>query len=168
VKAAALALVLVAAGCNSSITEVVLFIEAPNLQVPRDLDALSLVVTDRDLPDGSPVELAQPVSPLCPTGAPASSCFSFPLSVTLEPGPNRPHDLVRVELQALLDAKVVIDDAASFNFSDGARRRLDFVLEPACLGTLCGDNGAGASCVSGGACGTLATTALVDPPDLQN
>jgi hypothetical protein len=152
--ALALALAGALAGCSAPRTEMVIGISSNDLSIPGDVDALALVV--RDHSTGETV-YSVPPTPLCPGGG---DCLALPTAVTLFPGPNGPHDVVEVEVQALKGSATLIDDAATFTFADGQSQELEFVLYRSCLHTDCAMNPTLRSCIGDLRCGDVTPVAL--------
>src|SRR5262249_30200288 len=64
----------------------------------------------------------------------------LPITALIVPGPQRPDQIVLVQVDALREGRVVISDAATFTFLPHTRARIDFILRPICLGTSCSTN----------------------------
>ncbi len=132
----ALALVALAAlaGCHQPRTEAVVVISTDGIRVPEDVASLHVLVIDKASTGDDPVFERNLF--LC-TAASSANCFTLPVTMTLIPGSIRPHDSVRVLVEALApDSHAVIADAALFTFAEGQSQRLDFVLYANCLGNI--------------------------------
>jgi hypothetical protein len=153
-----------AAGCHAERTEVVVVVSSGELQVPADLNALRLTVTDRTISSPKATRFDETV-PLCAPGQRAE-CYPLPLVLTLIPGDQRPTDPVTVDVQALRGADQVLRNEATFTFRTGASMRLDFILYGKCVGTDCATE-SGSSCDATGGCSALAPTMLTGEPHLD-
>jgi hypothetical protein len=164
VKAACIAALLaLMAGCRAERTEVVVIVSAGDLQVPADLDALRVSVTDRTVGPALATRFEQTV-PLC--GATSSSeCYALPLVLTLVPGEQRPRDPVTVDVEALRGSESVLRDEAVFTFRTGYSMRLDFILYGKCLGSDCAASQS--ACNADGQCQTLNPQPLIGEPHLD-
>src|SRR6185436_5680843 len=99
--------------------------------------------------------------------ADTTACQRLPMVLTLFPGPKGPRDLVKVEVIASRSGIAVIDDAATFNFTDGKSERLDFVLYGSCLASSCATEDPTQSCDADGTCKVLNPTPLDGEPALD-
>lgn len=141
-------------------TEMVVVVNTPSQAVLAHVDTVRIRVRDVTAPQ----ELyASPADPLCTDGA--APCLTMPIVLTLVPGPERPRDLVEVQVTAQRGAQVLIDQVTRFTFAEGKRQRLDFKLHEACLGvTSCTDTPLVGACSETGAClGLVPTTLTADP-----
>jgi hypothetical protein len=149
----AFALALFVSGCHAR-TEMIVRVAQSGLAVPSDIDSLTLFI--RDQATGEEVYRV-PTKPLCGTG----DCIALPTAITLFPGSSKPHAIVEVEVQALRNGIVVIDDAASFTFADGRDQEMEFVLFRSCLNTNCAASTTRErTCLAGGKCGELTPVPL--------
>jgi|GEM_PF-6233255 len=133
-------------------TEVVVTVDATELSIPDEVDHIVFTITNPITdPGGKAPVFVSPQIALCPTGQPSSStCTSLPTALTLFPGNDRPHDSVRVQLDALRQGTVVISQASVFSFTSGERSKLTFDLYRDCLQLECAQFDQG--CASGGVC----------------
>jgi photosystem II stability/assembly factor-like uncharacterized protein len=148
-------LAVLAAGCGSARTEVLVWVTNSDLDIGRDIDTISLVVRDRD--DGGRVyfslghgadQVPPTPQPLCHDGL-TKGCYPLPLGIALYPGAHV-EDAVEVEVTSYLGSAPKIDDRAVFHFTRDAVQRLDFFLYKSCLGTACATSDQ--LCGAGGAC----------------
>jgi hypothetical protein len=153
---------LTAAACTHARTETVVFIDSSGLRVPDDIDRVHVVIADRG-PTGDDSLFDQQIE-LC--GAVQSpSCQNLPISMTLIPGSMRPHDTVKVSVEAERRQQVVIANVGLFTFSDDHSLRLDVILYASCLGNLfCATNDQ--ACVNG-QCVTLMAEPFSGETDLS-
>ncbi|HZS36974.1 MAG TPA: hypothetical protein VFF06_09110 [Polyangia bacterium] len=126
-RAALIAAALAIAGCSGERTEIVLFIDKGDVQVPRDIDTLRIRLASDSA--------AQPFFdvPIVICGGATTTCKDLPLTATLIPGDKMPDDNVRLQLDATLQGTLRISDVANFKFTRGASLRLDLVLSEICL-----------------------------------
>jgi hypothetical protein len=148
-KRAAVVLTCLVGACRSPSTEMYVSISAdPGLSIPTDIDTLQIEVRDTD---AGATTFSQ-MNRICSAGN-TTACWPMPLSVNLIPGMKK-GDTVLVQVTASAGGNPVIQDAASFAFTDGLSQELDFVLYRACLNSDCAQQG-GQSCGDDGRCHPL-------------
>jgi hypothetical protein len=174
----ALPLALALGGCTRPRTEAFVSIDVYGLTVGMELDELSIALSD-DGPGEPTPGLFTAQAPLCAAGQ-SGTCYDLPVSLTVLPGPSQPHDVVRLDVDALLGGVMVLADAVRFSFVDGTREDIHVVLYARCLnsdcaslGETCGPDG---KCVSllgdmaepadAGVAPDLAVADAARPPDL--
>ena len=156
-------LALFVAGCTSPRTETVVIISTSGIRVPEQVNGLRIHIVDK-APDHDD-DLYDVKHPLCKDGQ-ADNCLTLPVTMTLFPGSMRPHDSVRVQVDALLDDQANLSNAALFTFSEGQSLRLDFVLYANCLGRLdC--SVMDKVCGIDDKCSAIAATPFAGEPDLM-
>jgi len=147
-------------GCRSA-TSVLVSVSSDRLTVPTDVASVRIIATNPD--STTPIYESADV-PLC-GGAVTSGCTPFPITVALRPGDRQPDALVRVEVTAFdAGGGIVTQDAALFTFTPGESRRLDFVLSPRCLRTVCAAQDR--ACGPAGGCVGIGTSTTETTPDL--
>jgi hypothetical protein len=142
--------VLCLAACSSQQgpTEIVVVVSTVGVDMPRDVDVVQLAARF----GGTPMQ--------------SSIAERLPMAVTI--APQRIADqTVEIEVRALKDNVVRIDNAATVTFVPGVRQRLDVVLFPKCLGSDCASNVSQRSCTLSGRCVDIVATILVAEPALD-
>jgi hypothetical protein len=155
-----LAISLLAGACTQSV--VVVKVLAGDVQIPDDVDQLSLRVTNPlDDPSGKNPIYSAPLLPLCASAK--SGCYTLPVSTTLFAG-KRADELVRVEVEASHQSTSVTRDAATFTFTPGVTADLEFVLYRNCLNVDCA--AANRTCNARGDCVEMHPRLPNQPADL--
>lgn len=155
---------LLGAGCSR--TEMIVAIAATELSVPDEIDRIAITVTNPRLdPEAKRPVFVSPQTALCAAGqAPGATCTTLPTTLTLYPGDAQPNETVRVQLDALLQGRVVLSQAAIFSFAKGKSGRLTFDLYRDCLQLQCAT--VDQACAEGGVCRNLAPVVSSDAADM--
>lgn len=155
---------LLGAGCSR--TEMIVAIAATELGVPGEIDRIAITVTNPRLdPEAQRPVFVSPQTALCATGqTPGSTCTTLPTTLTLYPGDAQPNETVRVQLDALLQGRVVLSQAAIFTFAKGKSGRLTFDLYRDCLQLECAT--VDQACAEGGVCRNLTPVVDSDSTDM--
>lgn len=137
-------------------TEMIVGIAATELSVPTEIDRIAIKVTNPRLdPEAQRPVFVSPQLALCAPGqAPGSTCTTLPTTLTLYPGDSQPNETVRVQLDALLQGRVVLSQASIFSFAPGKSGRVTFDLYRDCLQLECAT--VDQACAQGGVCRNLA------------
>jgi hypothetical protein len=144
--AVAVTVALALAAC-SPVTEMLVTVTAPDVQVGVEIDHLHLAAFDGAADFGG---FDRTVA-LCADGAPRANCYALPLSLVLYPG-RRTSDPVRLLVEAMLDSNPVISNVAIVRFTRGVRERLDVVFYHTCIGIGTKCSMTDRSCGADGSC----------------
>jgi hypothetical protein len=151
------------AGCTNPRTETVVIISTSGIRVPEQVNGLRIHIIDKAADHDD--DLYDVKHRLCGPGQ-TEGCLTLPVTMTLFPGSMRPHDSVRVQIDALFDDQANLSNAALFTFSEGQSLRLDFVLYANCLGRLdC--SVMDKVCGLDDRCASIAATPFAGEPDLS-
>jgi hypothetical protein len=127
------------AGCKHR-TEMIISVQTAGVRIPDDVAKLRFLASDH-VGDTSNQDVWMQDVNLC-TAQITTGCYTLgsgqPITALLFPGDTHPHDVVRIEVDALDQAdKKVISDAALFAFASEQTLHIDFVLYANCLGVDC-------------------------------
>jgi hypothetical protein len=135
------------------LTYVEVVIDNAELTVPTEVQSLQVTVTNPGGGDGGELSYQSQSLRLCAPGE-SLGCYTFPISVTLIPGPTKPDAPTRVQVDGYDAAGVrVFSDASVFSFAPEVGEELRFHLFRSCLHTEC--SAIDQACGSTGACGTV-------------
>jgi hypothetical protein len=152
------------AGCTEPATQVLVIVHSYGLQIGPglDIDGLRIVVKN-DKGDSAAASFDK-TNPLC-GDSPVPACWTLPVTATLVPGPDRPNDVVVVQVLGQRNGTKVIGDQASFHFLKNTSQRLDFVLYANCLNVDCTQ--ADAACNFAGMCEPVEPMTFNGEPQLD-
>jgi hypothetical protein len=163
-----LGLLTLVGGCDKKRTEAVLIISSKNIVIPDEMDGLHVRISDRVGATADTDDVLQDLNvAICgPGDDPAlTDCKTLPVAVVMFPGSMRPHDSVKVTIDATRKNQPVISNAALFTFAEGQSIRMDMVFFSECLGNLdCSK--VDQACYDDAKCHPVTPTPFTGEPDL--